>query len=266
VETRDPFCFFTFLVAHVDSQSNKTHLDTHVNHPASIQQLSSLSVTVDVFVFGNESSHLASVAPLASMTGGAVVAEDDFGEGFCKNLAAAARRRSLGARDSVLTIQVPPGMRVAQVIGPVAGMSREETALKTSTYGQTVARRATGDGKPRSETNANAFALKSAECSQVRIFPSFLSKATSNQPATSVFVHPEVFGQMSSLETKSESRAIRARRAHARERASCGVYILCLCIFLVSLLARGLPARLPNKTGSELNGCATVTHPGRFPF
>ena len=28
--------------------------------------------------------------------------------------------------------------------------------------------------------------------------------------------------------------------------------------------SRGLPARLPNATGSELNGCARTTHPGRF--
>ena len=119
--------------------------------------MASLRVSVDVFSCGREAASASRVAPLAARTGGVVVAEEDFGDAFARDLAAAAARPT--PRDATLTVRASKGVRVARLVGAADVMSAEDAA------------RATGAAK-NAEKNAalaaTAFALRGADDSQVR--------------------------------------------------------------------------------------------------
>ena len=186
-----------------------------------------------------------------------MVVEDDFGDAFAKNLESAAARQSIGRNSTTLSIQTSPGVRCTQLIGPAGSMSAEETQKATERDVSNV---------------ADAFALKSVDASQVRYFLAPTIFATSNQPAASVFVHPEMFGQMSSLDSNRNPHSSPCSRVRTGFVWSPHLFFVLFLFLFFEVLsyysflhtARGLPARLPSTTGSELNGCARVTYPGRF--
>lgn len=70
---------------------------------------------------------------------------------------------------------------------------------------------------------------------------------------------------MASRDPTSESLAKSSPRSCARKGfVRSPQFVSTGGFFVFGFSSRGLPARLPNATGSELNGCARTTHPGRF--
>jgi hypothetical protein len=119
-------------------------------------QVASLGVSVDVFCCGREAASASRLAPLAERTGGVVVAEEDFGDAFARDLAAAAARPT--PRDATLTIRASKGVHVARLVGAADVMSAEDAARATGAAGRGEAARA-----------AAAFALRGADgCESVR--------------------------------------------------------------------------------------------------
>ena len=102
--------------------------------------MASLRVSVDVFSCGREAASASRVAPLAARTGGVVVAEEDFGDAFARDLAAAAARPT--ARDAMLTVRASKGVRVARLVGAADDRSADDAARATGAAGRGEAARA----------------------------------------------------------------------------------------------------------------------------
>ena len=220
-------------------------------------QVASLRVSVDVFSCGREAASASRVAPLAARTGGVVVAEEDFGDAFARDLAAAAARPT--PRDATLTVRASKGVHVARLVGAADVMSAEDAARATGAAGRGEAARA-----------AAAFALRGADgCESVRFRFRFRFRFPASRPRRLTSPPPqcshasEASGQTASRDPTSESPAKSSPRSRARKGFVRSPHSSRKERFFV-FVARGLPARLPKTTGSELNGCARTTHPGRF--
>ena len=221
--------------------------------------MASLRVSVDVFACGREAASASRVAPLAARTGGVVVAEEDFGDAFARDLAAAAARPT--PRDATLTVRASKGVHVARLVGAADVMSAEDAARATGAAGRGEAARA-----------AVAFALRGADgCESVRFrfrlrfrfrFPASRPRRLTSPPPQCSHAS-EVSGQTASRDPTSESPAKSSPRSRARKGFVRSPHSSRKERFFV-FVARGLPARLPKTTGSELNGCARTTYPGRF--
>ena len=96
--------------------------------------MASLRVSVDVFSCGREAANASRVARRSPRApGGVVVAEEDFGDAFARDLAAAAARPT--PRDATLTVRASKGVRVARLVGAADVMSAEDAARATGAAG-----------------------------------------------------------------------------------------------------------------------------------
>ena len=142
--------------------------------------MASLRVSVDVFSCGREAASASRVAPLAARTGGVVVAEEDFGDAFARDLAAAAARPT--PRDATLTVRASKGVRVARLGGAADVMSAEDAARPPARRGGGGGARGGGVRAARGgRLRIGAFSVS------VSVSVSRVPTATPNQPAASVF-------------------------------------------------------------------------------
>lgn len=103
------------------------------------------------------------LAPLANVSGGAILLLEDFGESFVSNVSAAVRRSS--GRGALLSVRASPGVACTRVIGAAQAMAADAASAATAPSLPAL----TGDGEINLpvEDTSDVFRLKSTDPSQV---------------------------------------------------------------------------------------------------